>query len=388
MRSKVELEVLPSVAAVPAETWDAMASPDDPFTTHAFLHALESSGSAAARTGWVPCHLLLREAGEAQASLPLYRKAHSHGEYIFDWAWAEAAERAGLRYYPKLLSAVPFTPATGPRLRLRPDLPPDRANELRRLLLRAAVELARAQGDASVHLLFCTRQEAELAASEGFIPRQTMQFHWLDAGYRDFDGWLAAFRSKRRKEVRRERRLPEGVTVLDLPGAALDAAQRAAIRALYLDTCEKRGGYPYLRAPFFEALGRELPCRALLAVREGEVLAMSLLFSRGASLFGRYWGCRPGHEGLHFELCYHRPIEICLREGFRRFEAGAQGIHKLPRGLLPATTWSAHQLFHGGLHRAVQEACREEAAQLGAHMAALAAQGPFHRPGGESDEAS
>ncbi len=375
----LSIEVLSRIGAVPAAQWDAHADPDDPFTRHDFLLALEESGSACPETGWAPSHMLARQGEKLVGSMPLYLKGHSHGEYIFDWGWADAAMRNGIRYYPKLLSAVPFTPATGPRLRVDPTLSPEEQEHVRRGLLAGAVQLAQRLQASSFHLLFCTEAERASAEAVGLIGRQTMQFHWQDRGYGDFEGWLASFRSRRRKETRRERRLPTGVQVHDLRGEQLNPVQARAVRAFYEDTCDKRGGEPYLSPDFFARLGAPLACRVLLAEVEERPVAMSLLFPRGRNLYGRYWGCLPQWESLHFELCYHRPIELCLREGFTRFEAGAQGTHKIQRGLMPSPTWSAHWIRHPGLSAAVAEACVHEARQVQRQMAVLAEHGPFHR---------
>lgn len=379
MTTPLRVEVLSQISLVPAATWDALGSPDDPFTRHEFLLALEASNSAVPRTGWAPRHLLASREGQAVGSMPLYLKNHSNGEYIFDWGWADAAMRNGIRYYPKLLSAVPFTPASGPRLRVDPSLPEDDQEQIRRSLLAAAVQLAQQENASSLHILFCTEAERISAEAIGLIGRQSMQFHWHDQGYGDFEGWLSHFRSRRRKEARRERRLPPGVQIHDLRGDQLSPTQAQAVRAFYEDTCEKRGGEAYLSPGFFTRLGAPLACRVLLAEVEGRPVAMSLLFAQGRHLYGRYWGCLPEWESLHFELCYHRPIELCLAEGFTRFEAGAQGTHKIQRGLMPSATWSAHWIRHPGLSAAVADACRHEAQQVQRQMAALAEHGPFHR---------
>lgn len=389
--SSLEIRLAPGLAEVPAAAWDALTSPDDPFTEHAFLLAMEDSGSVGAQAGWLPQHVLVHEHGHLVGAMPLYLKTHSYGEYIFDWGWADAAQRAGIAYYPKLVSAVPFTPATGRRLLVgaRPD--GAEAATIEQALLSGALHLARAAQASSLHVLFCPQDQHERLCELGMIGRKTFQFHWENDGYADFEDWLSRFRSRRRKECRRERRLPEGVVVLDLPGGALSLRQQARVRAMYEDTCDKRGGHAYLHPEHFELFWTDLAhrSRVLLAEEGGRTVAMALLFQRGGHLYGRYWGCRPGYEGLHFELCYHRPIEICITEGLRRFEAGAQGTHKIHRGLLPSPTWSAHWLDHAGLAGAVAQACARERRATETQMAELAAHGPLHResdtPGGASD---
>lgn len=369
---------------VDASAWDALGSQDDPFTEHAFLRILEDGGSVGAEAGWQPQHVLVHEqgpSGRLVGAMPLYVKDHSYGEYIFDWGWADAARRAGLRYYPKLVSAAPFTPATGSRLRLLPDLPLAQADQVRQALIGGALHLARAVQASSLHVLFCQERERQAMEDMGLVGRKTFQFHWQNRGYGSFEDWLATFRSRRRKESRRERRLPAGVQVREVPADALVPAEQRAVRAFYEDTCDKRGGHPYLTPETFDLMWARLPHRVsvLLAQAEGETVAMALLFTRGGHLYGRYWGCKPGWEGLHFELCYHRPIALCIERGLSRFEAGAQGAHKIQRGLLPSPTWSAHWLAHPGLRRAVAEACAREAQDADAQMAALARHGPQHR---------
>lgn len=380
-RHALQVELIDALTAVPAAEWDALGSPDDPFTTHDFLSALEVGGSVGPGTGWLPQHVLVRRQGRLVGAMPLYLKGHSYGEYIFDWGWAEAARRAGIRYYPKLVSAVPFTPATGPRLLVDPTLTGSAATEIHRALLAGAMHLADAAEASSLHVLFCPEDQRQALEDLGLIGRRTHQYHWTNQGYTDFDHWLSTFRSRRRKETRRERRLPAGVQVLDVAGHALSPRQRRAVRDLYEDTCHKRGGHPYLTEESFSLLwsAPKPGSRVLLAEDGGEVVAMALLFQRGRHLYGRYWGCRPGYESLHFELCYHRPIELCIQHGWTRFEAGAQGQHKIKRGLVPAATWSAHWLAHRGLAAAVAEACRREAHQTVRHMELLAEHGPFRR---------
>ncbi len=375
------VELVDGLHAVPADAWDRLGSPDDPFTEHRFLLALEDSESVGESSGWLPHHVLVRRDDRLVGAMPLYVKGNSYGEYIFDWGWADAAIRAGLAYYPKLVSAVPFTPATGPRLRLDPDLGPDDADKVARALMAGAMHLAEAVDASSLHVLFCPAEQRERLEGYGLIGRKTHQYHWHNQGYADFDAWLDTFRSRRRKETRRERRIPDGVQLLDLPGHALEPHQQRAVRSLYEDTCGKRGGYPYLSREMFDLFWTRLGdrSRVLLAQEGDRVVAMALLFQRGQHLYGRYWGCRPGYESLHFELCYHRPIQLCIDNGWTRFEAGAQGQHKIKRGLVPVPTWSAHWLGHPGLARAVRDACQRESVMTDRHIEMLADHAPFHR---------
>lgn len=379
----MEIEILTSIREVAPEAWDRLCPPDDPFSEHAFLDALEASGSARPESGWSPCHLLLREGGALVGAMPLYLKDDSYGEYIFDWGWAEAATRARIRYYPKLVSSIPFTPATGGRLLLGGPASPEDPRV--RALLAGAKAVSGQVGASSLHVLFCTEAEQAALAAAGGIPRLSYQFHWENRGWPDFDAWLGTFRAHERKKVKAERRLPPGVTVREVVGEALTDAEIGAIDAFYRDTCARKGGYDYLRPGFFAGLNRgplARRVRAFLAEREGEIVSASLCFQKGEALFGRYWGALPGYGGLHFELCYHAPIARCLAEGWRRFEAGAQGVHKLKRGLMPSPTFSAHWITHPGLSRAIADAVGREAVAVRRQMAALAEHGPFRRDGG------
>lgn len=376
----MQVEVLPRIADVDAEGWDALTPPDDPFSQHAFLDLLERSGSVSAESGWVPCHLVLRDQGRLVGAMPLYVKDNSYGEYIFDWGWAEAATRNRIRYYPKLVSAIPFTPVTGGRLLL--GGPPEPEDPRVGALLAAAEAVGRQIGSSSLHVLFCSEAEQKALARHGAIPRLTYQFHWENQGYTDFDAWLGTFRSRERKKARAERRLPDGVSVREATGPELGAREIEAIYAFYQDTVGRKGGWDYLRPAFFEGLvqgplARRVRC--FLAERDGEIVSASLCFQRGGGLYGRYWGARPGFGGLHFELCYHAPIARCIAEGWRRFEAGAQGVHKLKRGLMPSPTFSAHWVAHPGLSRAIADAVRRETEGTLHHMALLSAHGPFRR---------
>ncbi len=382
--ARLAIEIVPGMADIDPVAWDAVVDADDPFCTWAFLHALEASGSVCAATGWHPAHVLVRdESDRVVGAAPAYVKGHSYGEFIFDWGWANAAEQAGLAYYPKVLSAVPFTPATAHRLLVHPAA--DRAL-VQRAVWAGLRHLADAARASSVHMLFCTAEERAgvTAADEAAIPRLTHQFHWENDGYADFDAWLAAFRSKVRKETRRERRAPEelGVAVRVRRGAELEPADWGALEGFYRATIDKKWSNPYLTPEWWGAAPVALADLALgiLAVTpDGQRVAGALCFQRGGHLYGRYWGCEPGWEKLHFELCYHRPIELCIQHGWTRFEAGAQGMHKLKRGLMPSPTHSVHWLRHAGLARAVRDFCDREAEEHRRQMATLAPHGPFRR---------
>jgi len=378
------VEIIESIDEIDAASWDRLVPPDDPFCTHAFLSTLEASGSASAATGWMPAHILVRKKGDNTllAAAPAYVKDHSYGEYIFDWGWAQASQRARIPYYPKVVSAVPFTPATGRRL-LVGDA--DDKAVLEDVLLRGLRHLAQAAKAFSVHVLFCSRTEWThgQTAADGMIGRITTQYHWHDQGYGDFEGWLASFRSRSRKEARRERRAVSdlGATIHVLRGDALTAEHWSALARFYRHTVGKKWSREYLSPSFFTDFQSTLAPIAvgLLAEVDGRWVAGALAFQRGKALFGRYWGCEPGYERLHFEICYHRPIELCLDHGWTRFEAGAQGQHKIKRGLLPVEIHSLHWLRHPGLSDAVERAVGEETEAVRAHHADLCRRGPQRR---------
>lgn len=386
----LRITVHSSLREISASVWDGLAPPGDPFTTHAFLLALEDSRSAVAATGWRARHLLVWAGEVAVGAAPLYEKVHSYGEYIFDWGWAQACQRAGVPYYPKLVCAVPFTPATGGRLLVPPG---PGAGRVEVALIQAMLQLEQQLGAHSLHLLFVSAEaHARHAGQQGLRGRMSMQFHWENADenglpYASFEAWIGRFRAKLRKEARRERARVAAVggQLRVLRGAEIDGQTWAALRAFYLDTVEKRGGESYLTEAFFTLAAERLQHLSLAVVVEveGRAVAGALCFERGGQLYGRYWGCLPGYEALHFEVCYHKPIELCIEAGWTRFEAGAQGGHKLRRGLMPAPTWSLHQLRHPGLDRAVGEALLQEEAELRAHLPQVALHGPFHRDGGE-----
>jgi predicted N-acyltransferase len=369
----VEASLLGGAAEVPAAEWDRLAGGIDPFTSHAFLTLLESSGSATARTGWRPRHLLLRRDGRAVAAAPLWLKSHSWGEYVFDQAWARAFERAGGRYYPKLQVAVPFTPVPGRRL-LAAD-PADR-EALADALLATAARLA----VSSLHVTFCSEEEAALLAHRGCLVRRGIQFHWRNRGYRDFRDFLDSLKSERRKTIRKEREAVRraGVTVEVLEGAAA-APVLEAFFPHYLATVERRWGGAYLTPSFFAGLARSLTDRLVVvrASRQGRMLGAALNLLGGDTLYGRLWGALEEGRFLHFECCYYAALEFAIGRGLARVEAGAQGPHKLLRGYEPVWTWSAHWLADPALRAAVAAFLARESRALEEEMAVLRAALPY-----------
>ena len=382
----LRVELVPRIAEIPAADWDALAGPDDPFVEHGFLLALETSESVGADSGWHPMHVAVWLETEGApdrlvGGLPLYAKTHSYGEYIFDWSWAGAAERAGIRYYPKLVSMIPFTPATGKRVLIAADVD---LREVARALL-AGVEAGRDRIDASsAHLLFLEEQERDLMVAEGqLLTRLTNQFHFRNDGYESFDDFLGRFRSSLRKQVRRERRqaAESGLELRVLEGPEMTERDWDALRGFYFDTCYRRGSGPYLTRRFFRDLAETHAHRvvACLAYDGERVVAGTLNFQKGKHLYGRYWGCTEEHPGVHFELCYYRLIERAIDQGLTRFEAGAQGTHKLRRGLMPAAIHSAHFIADPRLAGAVAEFLPREADAMRQEMAELSMHGPFRR---------
>jgi predicted N-acyltransferase len=359
------------ISDVDAAAWDRLAGDDDPFLEHAFLAALEASGCVGARAGCVPRLVVARDGGRLVGAVPLYLKTHSYGEFIFDWGWANAAHRSGIRYYPKLVAAIPFTPATGRRLALDPELPAAKAGAVTAALLRALRQLADEERASSVHFLFCTDAEKAALGAHEYLPRLSMQFHWhnrAERPFESFDDYLSTFRSRNRKQVRKERQTAaaHGLTFRTATGAELDDGDWQALRAFYLANIARHGGIPYLTERFFEVARATLPHRlvATLAYRGSEPVAGTINFEKGSHLYGRYWGCLDDYQMLHFELCYYRLIERAIERRYTLFEAGAQGEHKLKRGLAPAFTHSAHWIRDQELARAIASFIEREAADV------------------------
>jgi len=378
----VRIELHGDLSRIDPDAWDALAGDDDPFVEHAFLRTLETSGSVGGDTGWDPLHVTVWEGSALVAALPLYVKAHSYGEFIFDFAWANASLRVGLPYYPKLVSMTPFTPATGRRVLRAAGRDPAPLVDALVAGIRAAAEESRASG---AHILFVPDDERALfAAHPDFQERLTQQYHWHAAGDRHFVDYLARFRSEVRKQVRKERRgiTERGLAVRVVPGPELTDAEWDALDLFYRDTCDRKGSEAYLAPPFFAQLRRTRGAERVVAVLayEGETLvAGTLNLEKGRHLYGRYWGCLAQYDALHFELCYYQLIERAIARGCTRFEAGAQGEHKIKRGLVPSPIYSLHWLAEPLLARAVADYLPREARAVRAEMAMLDAQSPFHR---------
>ena len=380
-KPSVTIKVVGSMSAIDAGGWDACAGPDNPFVRHAFLEALEESGSATAKTGWAPYHLVLEGAdGRLVGAAPMYVKGHSQGEYIFDHAWAHAYEQAGGSYYPKLLIAVPFTPATGPRLLVRPDQ--DRT-QVEANLLAGALEAARQTKVSSLNINFPTEREWRRLGEAGFLQRTSEQFHWLNACYETFDDFLAALSSRKRKAIRRERRdaAASGIEIETVTGGEITEDHWDAFFRFYLDTGSRKWGRPYLTREFFSIIGETMPEGVVLimARRGDRYIAGALNLVGSDALFGRYWGCAEDHPFLHFEVCYYRAIDFAIEHGLARVEAGAQGPHKLSRGYLPTHTYSAHWIRDKGFRDAVSDYLERERSQVSHDIDVLDSYSPFKK---------
>ncbi|MEP1768062.1 MAG: GNAT family N-acetyltransferase [Sulfitobacter sp.] len=391
---EVEIRIIPSLSQIEAAQWDACACPEaamtgrphDPFTTHRFLYALEQSGSVGDGTGWQPQYLTAAIDGEIIGVAPLYVKSHSQGEYIFDHAWANAYERAGGRYYPKLQVAVPHTPATGRRFLTRTGFEQAGFDAL----VQGAVQLTDNNNLSSLHATFCTAEEARRAEALGMMARKSQQFHWCNQGFDDFNGFLATLSSRKRKNLRKERATAQGFggTIHRFTGDEIQPEHWDAFWIFYQDTGARKWGQPYLTRAFFniaqDVLRDDLVL--VLAERNGKWIAGALNFIGADALYGRYWGCTEHHSCLHFELCYYQAIDIAIEMGLNTVEAGAQGEHKLARGYLPTPTWSLHWMRDQGFARAVGDYLEAERAAIDEEIDVLTEYGPFKKVEVEEQE--
>jgi predicted N-acyltransferase len=382
------LRVAGSIHEVDAAAWDACAARDpaaiNPFVRHAFFSALEDSGSVCVATGWKPHHLLLESPeGRLIGCAPLYLKSHSYGEYVFDWGWAQAYQRAGGRYYPKLQCAVPFTPVTGPRLMVRPDLPAARRTELQRALAAGMVELARRLKVSSLHVTFPPEDEWALMTEAGLMPRIGQQYHWNNEGYGSFDDFLSALSSRKRKAIRKEREKANsaGVEIVTLTGREIAAEHWDAFYRFYVSTSDRKWGQAYLERGFFDLLSARMGDAVVLMLgrQAGRWVCGAINLRSHDTLYGRNWGAVVDVPMLHFEVCYYRAIDFAIAHKLAWVEAGAQGQHKIQRGYLPRATYSAHWIADPGLRGAVARFLAAEREAVEQDMEALAELGPFKR---------
>ena len=374
------------IANVDRAAWDGLDHGPSPFLRHGFLAALEDTGSTGARSGWAPVYLLAEVGGRLAGATAAFVKNHSYGEYIFDWGWASAAARAGLDYYPKLVVAAPMTPATGNRILLAPGADPDLVTAV---LAAAARTIATDAGCSSIHWLFCTPDEQRRLTALGFIPRASYQFHWHNRGYASWDDFLARLKSRKRKQLRKERERAraaiDGLRWID--GGAATTAELDALDRFYRTTTDAHGGRDYLRRGFFHRLAETCPdvMRVVEVSRGGRPIAGALFLETTAALYGRYWGATEHVDLLHFETAYYAGIERCIAQGLPLFEAGAQGEHKLLRGFDPVMTCSAHWIAHPGMRAAISDFCAREAAAVAAELAEMAAFLPYRDGDPDSD---
>jgi uncharacterized protein len=371
---------LDSIAQIDAQRWNALAGGTQPFLRHEFLLALEESGCAAPRTSWDPKHLVVEDSGgDLAAAMPLFRKSHSRGEFVFDFSWAGAYAQQGLRYYPKLLTAVPFTPVSGPRLMVSSQADA-RATKI---LTRAAIEYAREERMSSWHVLFPTDETAADLDRAGLILRRDCQFQWFNHGYDSFESFLATFTAEKRKKAKRERRrvAEAGIEFDTLHGGDMNASLWRTVYSFYADTFHRHGHEPYLNLDFFKRIGAAMPKELMLKVaRVGdEPIAVAIFFVGSDALYGRYWGAGGNFHSLHFEACYYQGIEYCIENKLQRFEPGTQGEHKVPRGFVPTLTHSAHYIADARFAAAIRDYAQREARGVDHYAAAVNEHVPYHR---------
>ena len=383
---RLEVRFLGSLQEIAGSDWNALAGRDYPFLRHEFLSLLENTGCCDRASGWQPCHATLYRDGQLVALMPLYLKSHSYGEYVFDWSWAHAWQRSGLDYYPKLVTAVPFTPATGPRLCLAEG---EHSTRIWPLLVQAIEQFAGQHQASSWHVLFPSLGEGDALQRAGTALRFDSQYHWFNQGYRTFDDFLAACNSRKRKSLKRERRRvrEQGIELRVLEGSAIEESHWECFYRFYLDTYVKRSGHGgYLNRDFFLGLGEAIPehCVLVLAHQHQQAVAGALYFRSSDTLYGRYWGCARDLDCLHFEACYYQGIDYCIRNGLARFDPGAQGEHKIQRGFTPIKTCSNHWIADPRLREAVVDFTARERLQIEAYLKRAADYLPFRQEDQES----
>src|SRR5262245_41296847 len=390
---EITLKVVNAIGEVPAEAWDACANPQppegssassttdyNPFISHDFLSALELSGSVRPRAGWQPMHLVAEDGGTVVGVVPCYAKSHSQGEYVFDHGWADAYERAGGDYYPKLQVAVPFTPAQGRRLLARPG---EQAEAVRNALADSLATICKRSNASSVHVTFLTEEEWRMLGTRNYLQRTHRQFHWTNEGYASFDDFLAALSSRKRKTIRRERddALANGISIDWLTGSDLTESVWDAFFEFYMDTGSRKWGRPYLTRSFYSLVGETMRDKILLvmAKRKGRYIAGAINFIGSDTLFGRHWGCLEQHAFLHFEVCYYQAMQFAIERKLSRVEAGAGGSHKVTRGYMPTTTYSAHYIADPRLRRAIDDFLSHERVHVQAEIEEYAEAAPFRK---------
>ena len=376
----MKTDCISSLAAIEPARWDALINDQHPLLSHAFLYAMEQHGCLTLSSGWIPRYLVIEDQGELIAAMPLYEKTNSWGEFVFDHAWADAYQRYGLDYYPKLVSAIPFSPVFGQKLLLKPG----REQQLYPLLLDAVYQVASQTGASSAHILFPLQTEQRFFEKMGWTSRHDCQYHWENEGYASFDEFLSRLTHKKRKNIRQERRKVEqaGITFRQLDGHTASAEDWRQFNHFYSSTYERKWGAPIFNQPFFESVAQKLGERMILimADRGDACIAGALMYRSDSVLYGRHWGCSEYHPALHFETCYYQGIEFCIREGIRIFEPGAQGEHKIARGFRPVRTHSAHWLEDARFRPAIEQFCEQESQAINEHIESLSSHNPYKIP--------
>lgn len=374
----MQVRIIESISDVLAEHWNSLSGGiDNPFMRHEFLYGLEKHGCVSAKWGWHPRHMLLEDSGALIAALPLYQKDNSYGEFVFDWGWADAYQRAGINYYPKLVSCSPYSPVTGPRMLLADDAPAEAVS----ILLSHALKYANSERLSSLHILFTDKKETEKLISQGMMRRTGTQFHWFNHNYKSFDEFLSGFNAKNRKKLKRERRrvAEQGIEIEVLSGQQATAKHWAVFTRFYLATFDKHWGYATLNEGFFHHLGENMPesMVLMLAKHHGRYVAGALSLRSRDVLYGRHWGCEEEFHSLHFELCYYQGIEYCIANRIKRFEPGAQGEHKVGRGFEPVPTWSTHWLANPQFSQAIANHLHHEEEAMQDYMTELRQHLPY-----------
>lgn len=380
----MEIRLHHAIEEIPADAWNAVAGSDYPFTRHEFLVALERHNCVGEDWGWLPHHIGVYENERLIGAAPLYLKTNSYGELVFDWAWEDAYRRHGLRYYPKLVSAIPYTPAGGPRLLVAADVDRDK---IAAEIIQAVNSVAAQNQLSSVHWLFPHEEDLERLKGEGLMARVALQFHWYNQDYDDFDAFLATLSSKKRKNIRRERRIvrDQGINLRILHGEEISDEELQQFHRLYRSTFDRKSGYATLSLAFFREIAQTMPRNLviILAEHESEVIAAAYLMRGEDTLYGRHWGCSMELDSLHFETCYYQGLEYCIANGLKRFDPGAQGEHKINRGFLPTKTWSAHWIAQPEFRHAIGEYLNQETEAMEEYQGELNCHSPYRNQDGE-----
>ena len=375
----MQIQIKQSLTEIDASDWNRIAGDENPFVRYEFLVALEQTGCIGPEFGWLPQFVTLYDEGNLIGAVPLYLKDNSYGEFVFDWSWAEAYQRAGINYYPKYVSSIPYTPATGPRILV--DSTHAKPKEIRTHLIQATLGFAQQMQVSSLHWLFTNEADTALLQEQGLMLRLGCQFHWQNQNYRDFDDYLQHFSAAKRKKIKRERRrvLEQGIELEVLHGGDMSDTQWHVFHQFYLSTFDKKWGYATLSLDFFKQLGQTMPDDVVLvfARHEGKDVACAFNIKGQHTLYGRHWGCNADYHSLHFEACYYQGLDYCIEHGLQYFEPGAQGEHKISRGFLPTATWSAHWIAHPEFNNAISAFVRHEQKEMEAYIIEMTGHSPF-----------